>query len=112
MFDKNTKRVGAIQVCSGRRNVTLKSYSIVAYPAHNILLKFSDQFDPLLIDDGHMLLALIPVSTSVPRLANEIGEPKPRKVLNLNENDIPNSHNLTPSTTRKARTPSVKALHN
>lgn len=86
--------------------------AIVAYLIHSILLKFVKQFQCILIDNGHISLALLPVSTPVACLANKAGKPGPENYICLNEIFIPNSHKLTNSTTRKVKYLKLKALHN
>lgn len=63
-LDNDHSFVGMIQVYTDKTSTTLKSNAIVRYPVHTELLNVTKEFRRYLIDHGHTLAALLPVSAS------------------------------------------------
>lgn len=62
--ESNPFFVALVQVYSDKPATTLKANATVAYPVNTVLLNFSKEFRRYLIDHGHTLVELLPVSTS------------------------------------------------
>lgn len=66
--------LGHFQVFHDKTVTALKSTDLVAYPAHVVLMTHSYSFRWLLIEDGHLLVGLVSVSSEERKEEMEMGE--------------------------------------